>query len=259
VFWSSGRPTWPCMEELGFRGYPLRTLVPGLGLWPAQAIVAVAFSLCHLAFGWSWTTILLGVIPSALLFGMAAIASRGLAVPIGLHAGVNLAQSSMSGNSSWGFWKLAMDDQARGRITALSPISGVAVTVGVMLGFGGGTDHTRSIPNRRQHRQSCAVERVLEVIGVAALRVGSVTSVLVGVNGSRVQGRYIHETVLLVALLCSSSLADLAPRLFSHWTNCGAAGRPGFSSTGYIGFRGVEERMALLPGHRCSDLLESRS
>ncbi|MFL5620786.1 MAG: hypothetical protein ACJ79A_20590, partial [Gemmatimonadaceae bacterium] len=31
-----------CMEELGFRGYPLRTLVPQLGPWTAQSLVAVA-------------------------------------------------------------------------------------------------------------------------------------------------------------------------------------------------------------------------
>src|SRR5207248_2064913 len=55
-----------CMEELGFRGYALRTLVPTVGLWPAQAVVAGAFGLCHLAFGWSWANILLGVVPAAL-------------------------------------------------------------------------------------------------------------------------------------------------------------------------------------------------
>lgn len=124
-----------CMEELGFRGYPLRTLVLGFGLWPAQGIVAVAFGLCHFAFGWSWQAILLGVIPSALLFGMAAIASRGLALPIGLHTGLNLAQSSLRDNSSWGFVALVMNDRVRDRVGKVSPLIGTVVVLLAMLGF----------------------------------------------------------------------------------------------------------------------------
>ena len=124
-----------CMEELGFRGYPLRTLVLELGVWPAQGIVAVAFGLCHLAFGWSWQAILLGVIPSALLFGMAAIASRGLALAIGLHTGLNLAQSSLGGNSSWGFVALVMNDRVRDRVGKASPLSGTVVLLLATVGF----------------------------------------------------------------------------------------------------------------------------
>jgi len=124
-----------CMEELGFRGYPLRSLVRGFGLWPAQGIVAVAFGLCHIAFGWSWKAILLGVVPSGLLFGMAAISSQGLAMPIGVHAGVNLAQSLLRDNSSWGIWKLVMDKHVRGRVETLSPIVGAAVVTLAMLAF----------------------------------------------------------------------------------------------------------------------------
>lgn len=130
-----GTSALACMEELGFRGYPLRTLILGFGLWPAQGIVAVAFGFCHLLFGWSWPAILLGVIPSALLFGMAAIASRGLALAIGLHTGLNLAQSSLRGNSGWGFVALAMNDRVRDRVGKVSPIIGTVVVLLAMLGF----------------------------------------------------------------------------------------------------------------------------
>src|ERR1043166_2352028 len=71
-----------CMEELGFRAYPLRTLIRGLGFWPAQAAVAAAFGLCHLAFGWTFLNLFLGVVPSAFLFGIAATASGGWAIHI---------------------------------------------------------------------------------------------------------------------------------------------------------------------------------
>ena len=116
-----------CMEELGMRGYPLRTLVPALGYWPAQFIVAIAFGICHKLFNYSWLAILLGVIPSALLFGATAIASRGLAMPIGVHAGVNLAQWSVG--EQGGFWATNAADIARARIATFSPVIVASVMV----------------------------------------------------------------------------------------------------------------------------------
>ncbi len=80
-----------CMEELGFRGYPLHTLTKSLGTWPAIVIVSLAFGATHLLFGWAWQTVVMGVLPSAVLFGVAATVSGGLAMPIGLHAAVNIA------------------------------------------------------------------------------------------------------------------------------------------------------------------------
>ncbi len=124
------------MEEIGFRGYPLRTLVRGFGLWPAQGIVAVAFGLCHMAFGWPLGSILLGVVPSALLFGMAAIASRGLAIPIGLHAGLKSGrQDSMNGNGGWELWTLKMDDRVGAAVARTSPIIGATVVILAMIVF----------------------------------------------------------------------------------------------------------------------------
>jgi uncharacterized protein len=122
-----------CMEELGFRGYPLRTLVQTLGMWRAQAIVAVAFGLCHVAYGWSWTNIVLGVMPWALVFGFAATSSRGLAMPIGVHAGVNFGQVAVSDNS--GIWKLVIDDQLRPRVGFVSRLIGIAVALLVAFLF----------------------------------------------------------------------------------------------------------------------------
>lgn len=118
-----------CMEELGFRGYALRTLVRTLGMWRAQAIVAFAFGLCHVAYGWSWVNISLGVMPWALVFGIAATSSRGLAMPLGVHAGVNFAQWAVSDNS--GIWKLVINDQFRPRIGLVSRI--IDITVALLL------------------------------------------------------------------------------------------------------------------------------
>ena len=118
-----------CMEELGFRGYPLRTLVPSLGQWGAQALVAVAFALSHILYGWSWASVVFGVLPSAFLFGAAALASDGLAMPIGLHMALNVAQWAIGEKESTGFFTQTVDHTARARIEQVAPMTGMAVTL----------------------------------------------------------------------------------------------------------------------------------
>jgi uncharacterized protein len=115
------------MEELGFRGYPLRTLVRALGPWRAQGVVAAAFCLSHVAFGWPWQAVALGVLPSAILFGVAALAARDLAMAIGLHAAINVARWSVGQTGTPGLWTIAID----GAAAALAPAIGFIVTVAI--------------------------------------------------------------------------------------------------------------------------------
>ena len=118
-----------CMEELGFRGYALRTLLPSLGPWGAQALVAVAFALSHILYGWSWASVVFGVLPSAVLFGAAALASGGLAMPIGLHMALNVAQWAIGEKGSSGFFTMAVDQSASARIERVAPVTGIAITL----------------------------------------------------------------------------------------------------------------------------------
>lgn len=101
-----------CMEELGFRGYALQRLTTNMGPWPAVCITAVAFGLSHLAYGWDLQTIVLGVIPGGLLWGMSAIATRGLAVPIGLHAAWNFSSWSGGARPETGLLQMIVEDDA---------------------------------------------------------------------------------------------------------------------------------------------------
>ena len=80
-----------CMEEIGFRGYTLQRLTGKFGVWPAVSLTALIFGLSHLLYGWELQTILLGVVPFGFVWGMSAIATQGLAIPIGLHAAWNFA------------------------------------------------------------------------------------------------------------------------------------------------------------------------
>lgn len=117
-----------CMEELGFRGYALRTLVTAIGRWKAQAVIAVAFGLTHVAYGWSWSTVALGVVPSGLLFGAVALRG-GLARAIGVHAAVNLSQWALGAKETPGIWTLDADPAQTVQLANWAPILAAAVTL----------------------------------------------------------------------------------------------------------------------------------
>lgn len=107
-------------EELAFRGYPLRRLEGAWGMWPALIVMTVAFTLEHAAGGWTWSHALLGPPAGALLFGMAALRTRGLAVPLGIHAAFNFAQWFMGQKETAGPFKLIVDPGFSGRAESLA-------------------------------------------------------------------------------------------------------------------------------------------
>ena len=94
-----------CREELAFRGYPLRRLDRRFGLWTAQLAVALVFAAEHVAGGYAWTNAVFGAAVGSLLFGMAAMAMRGLALPIGMHAAWNFGQWLAGEKETAGIWK----------------------------------------------------------------------------------------------------------------------------------------------------------
>jgi membrane protease YdiL (CAAX protease family) len=92
-------------EELAFHGYPLRRLQVLLGVWGAQATIAAVFALEHMAGGWPLAQALWGAGIGSLLFGMASIATRGLAVPIGIHAAWNVGDWMRGNRPEPGVWR----------------------------------------------------------------------------------------------------------------------------------------------------------
>jgi hypothetical protein len=105
----AGYGTLALREELAFRGYPLRRLNDVWGMWPSLVIVTIIFTLEHAAGGWSWSRTLLGPPAGAVLFGMAALATRGLAMPLGIHAAFNFAQWLMGQKETPGPFRLIVD------------------------------------------------------------------------------------------------------------------------------------------------------
>lgn len=122
------------MEEVGFRGYALRRLEERLGRASALVLGAVAFGALHLAYGWTLSTAMLGAGAGALLFGIAALVSRGLAVPIGLHAAWNVAGWSVGEKDGAGLWHLAIPEPAT-RAATVGSLSYVLVMALGFIGF----------------------------------------------------------------------------------------------------------------------------
>lgn len=124
-----------CREELAFHGYPLRRLKSLFGLWVSQFIVALVFAVEHVGGGSTWVQALFGAGVGSLLFGMAAIATRGLAVPIGLHAAWNFGDWMRGGKDSTGLWRPVGAGVFRDRAELVGMVGYVMVMASATLAF----------------------------------------------------------------------------------------------------------------------------
>jgi len=96
-------------EELAFRGYPLFQLEGKWGMWTALVVIGVVFTMEHTAAGWTWSRSLLGPPLGALLFGLAALVTRGLAIPLGIHSAFNFSQWFMGQKEIPGLFRPIVD------------------------------------------------------------------------------------------------------------------------------------------------------
>lgn len=122
-------------EELAFRGYPLRRLERVWGALPALLFVSAVFALEHVAGGWNWSRSLFGPLAGGLMFGMGALATRGLALPLGIHCGFNFAQWMMGQKEMPGLWQPIIDPGFEGQAEVLGYIAYVTGTVFVTYGL----------------------------------------------------------------------------------------------------------------------------
>jgi membrane protease YdiL (CAAX protease family) len=79
-------------------------------------VTTLLFAAEHALGGWTWWQALFGSGVGALLFGAAALRTRGLAVPIGLHAAWNFGDTMLGGKGTPGFWKPVVDSNAIERV-----------------------------------------------------------------------------------------------------------------------------------------------
>jgi len=101
-------------EEVLFRGFIFQRLIGALGNWPAQLIIAAYFLLIHLNNpGMTGSIKLLAginIFLASVMFGLAFIQTKSLAMPIGMHFMANWVQGvllgfGVSGNEHVGFLK----------------------------------------------------------------------------------------------------------------------------------------------------------
>jgi membrane protease YdiL (CAAX protease family) len=88
-------------EELLFRGFVFQRLISGLGQWPAQLIIAAYFLLTHSnnpgMTGSVKVMAGINIFLASILFGLAFIQTKSLAMPLGLHFMANFVQGGILG------------------------------------------------------------------------------------------------------------------------------------------------------------------
>lgn len=88
-------------EEFLFRGFVFQRLISGLGQWPAQLIIAAYFLLTHLnnpgMIGSVKVMASINIFLASILFGLAFIQTKSLAMPLGLHWMANWVQGGILG------------------------------------------------------------------------------------------------------------------------------------------------------------------
>lgn len=133
LFWLLAIIPLALMEEIAFRGYPFQTLNRAFGLWPTQVLVALVFAAYHIIQGWHPQVAFLGPGIWAFVFGLAAIKSKGIAVPTGIHVSLNMIQTllGMKGEPSDAIWMLRSTESTTNLMTAET--TGLMTQLAVLL------------------------------------------------------------------------------------------------------------------------------
>lgn len=102
------------LEEILHRGFIFQRLIDGIGVWGAQLLIASLFAIGHWGnpgmLGSTQVFASLDLFLGSLIFGLAYIKTRSLALPIGMHLGWNWSQGNIlgfgvSGHDTSGWFK----------------------------------------------------------------------------------------------------------------------------------------------------------
>ena len=101
------------LEELAFRAYPLEILKNKLGIRISIVITSILFALYHIPNGWTVASSFLGPAIWGLIFGLAAVYSKGIAMPTGIHYAANLTTAALgSANNTFSIWTVEVTEKA---------------------------------------------------------------------------------------------------------------------------------------------------
>ena len=135
-------------EELLFRGFIFQMMLESFGKWPAQFLISGLFLLTHLNNpGMSGTIKLLASINiflASLMFGLAFMKTKSLALPIGIHLMANFTQGillgfGVSGNHEMSILKPVFTNAPEwitgGTFGLEASLSGLVILVFITLGL----------------------------------------------------------------------------------------------------------------------------
>lgn len=114
------------MEEIVFRGYFMRKLDTAIGIRAAIYVTSIAFGLYHgLVFDSITGPAIWGLVYAALAYW-----TKGLAIPIGFHIGVNYIQALFSQKEKWvsGIWYFDLQEE-----TAIFTVEQVSIGLKVFM------------------------------------------------------------------------------------------------------------------------------
>lgn len=95
------------MEEVGFRAYPVSILTDKTGIRITILITSILFAIYHIANGWSIQNSFLGAGVWGIIYGLAALYSKGISMPTGIHYAANLTTSAFGiSNDDFNIWTL---------------------------------------------------------------------------------------------------------------------------------------------------------
>lgn len=116
------------MEEVAFRSYPLVRLADSFGLRTSIYVTSFFFALYH---GLD-PVLLLGPGVWGIYYGLAALVSRGIALPLGLHFGLNWMQSlfGMKTQFATSIWTIV---PGSGEGVASSDVVGLILQVALLI------------------------------------------------------------------------------------------------------------------------------
>ena len=119
-----------CREELVFRSYSLRSLDYSFSSAVALLFITVIFVLEHVVAGMTWKMAVIGSGLGGILFGLSALKTRGLALPLGLHGAWNFGQWIVGFKNKEGVWKAVVE---KGYETETENISLAAFSLVMLL------------------------------------------------------------------------------------------------------------------------------
>lgn len=124
-----------CREELAFRSYSLRSLNTSLGSVWALTIIGVIFIVEHVAGGMTWKMAVLGSGVGAILFGISALKTKGLALPLGLHSAWNFGQWIFGFKNKPGIWEAVVEKGYEGEVENVGLVAFIIVMLTTIVGI----------------------------------------------------------------------------------------------------------------------------